>query len=117
MVAGVVIPLTVKSAPVNISTEIVRLDVPVLLKTRLLVLFDPTDTVPKLIDDWLRDNCDCAVTAVAERFATTRGLPPSPSAVSVPVKVPAAVGFTATVKLPVWPAASAIGVVIPATVK
>jgi hypothetical protein len=48
MVAGVVIPLTVKSAPVSVSMEIVRLDVPVLLNRRLLVLFDPTDTVPKL---------------------------------------------------------------------
>ena len=117
IVFGVVIPPIVKSAPVTVSSETIRSVVPVLFSTRLLVLFDPTETLPKLIEDWLSDNCDGALTAVAERFTTTGVLPPSPCAVKVPVKLPAAVGFTATVKLPVWPTASDIGVVIPVMVK
>jgi hypothetical protein len=57
MVFGVVMPLIVKSAPVSVSKEMVRGVVPVLLSTRLLVLFDPTETFPKLMEDWLKESC------------------------------------------------------------
>ena len=107
------IPPTVNSVPVKVRSEIVRLVVPVLFNSRLLVLFDPTETLPKLMLDWFSDNCACELIAVADKFTVTGVLPPSPWAVSVPAGLPAAVGFTATVKLPLCPTASAIGVVIP----
>jgi hypothetical protein len=115
MVAGVVTPLIVNSVPVSVSKEIVSGVVPVLFTTRLLVLFDPTETFPKLMEFWLNESCDCALTPVADRLITTGVLPLLPVAVSVPVKLPAAVGVTATVKVPVCPTARAIGVVIPET--
>jgi hypothetical protein len=50
---------------------------------------------------------------VADRFATTGELPLSPVTVTVPLIVPAAVGFTATAIFPDFPAASDIGKVTP----
>jgi hypothetical protein len=56
MVAGVVTPLIVNSVPVSVSKEIVSGVVPVLFTTRLLVLFDPTETFPKLMEFWLNES-------------------------------------------------------------
>jgi hypothetical protein len=50
-------PLIVKSAPVSVSNEIVRFAVPEFVSTRLLVAFNPADTVPKLIAGELSANC------------------------------------------------------------
>lgn len=93
-------PLIAKSAPVSVRREITKSVVPKLLSTRLLLPFDPTDTLPKLMLDALNDSCACALTAVADKLTTTGELPALPCAVKVPVKLPAAVAFTATVKLP-----------------
>jgi len=57
MVLGVVMPLLVKSAPVRVSKEMVRSVVPELVSKRLLVAFNPVDTVPKLMVVLLTDNC------------------------------------------------------------
>ena len=77
IVFGVVTPLMVNSAPVSVSNEIVTSVAPVLLSTRLLLPFEPTDTLPKLTLDALNDNCDCALTADADKFTITGALPPS----------------------------------------
>ena len=50
---------------------------------------------------------------MAERFATTGVLPPSPATVRVPVMVPAAEGVTLTERFPVCPTARGIGRVPP----
>lgn len=50
IVLGVVMPLRVKSAPVNVKMEIVRSAEPVFDSTRLLVPFRPVETLPKLMD-------------------------------------------------------------------
>src|SRR5258707_2991444 len=57
----------------------------------------------------LKEICGGAATAVAERLTTAGEAPSLPWTVSVPVKVPAADGVTATVKLSDWPVATANG--------
>ncbi len=113
MVAGVVMPLIPKSAPVSVSTETVKFVVPVFEMVRLELPVELTATLPKLTVLELRLICGCAAAAVAERFTTAGELPPSPSKVKVPVIVPAAVGSTETEKFPACPVESAMGRVIP----
>ena len=117
IVAGVVMPLMAKSAPVRVRTEIVKLLAPVLDNTRVVVPFVPVETLPKSIEAGLTDNCGppVALTAVAERLTSTGVLPLSPETVNVPVRFPAAVGVTPTLKLADWLGANAIGMVIPLT--
>lgn len=109
------IPLIANALPVTVTIDTAKSADPVLLKTRFEVLFNPVDTVPQLMEAGATDNCGCDVplTAVADRFATTGELPPSPATVSVPVIAPAAVGFTATVIVPDCPTASAMGKFMP----
>lgn len=115
MVFGVEMPLIVNSVPLMVIREMVWSAAPRLVSTRLLLPFSPTETVPKSMAAGFTDNCGWELTAVAERLATTGALPESPWAVNVPVRIPADLGLTATVKLPDWPAANVIGVVIPVT--
>ena len=114
MVLGVVIPLIPKALPVTVIMDTVRSAEPVLFNVRFTELFSPLDTVPKSMEAGVTDNCGgAAFTPVADRFATTGELFPSPATVSVPVRFPAAVGSTATVIVPDCPAASAIGKLAP----
>ena len=112
IVAGVVIPLMVKSAPLKLNMDTVRVDEPVLERTKVLVLFTPTEAVPKFTDVGLTDNCELALTTEAVR-AIAIGFPESAVTVSVPLTVPATVGATPTLNFVDWPAASAIGMVTP----
>jgi hypothetical protein len=114
IVFGVVIPLIPNSLPVNVIRETVKSADPVLLRVRLALPLSPLESVPKLIEVGDTDNCGCdAATAVADRFATTGELPPSPLTVSVPVIFPAADGVTLTEKFPDCPAGSDMGNVTP----
>src|SRR6516162_10141303 len=90
IVAGVVIPPIVKSVPLKLRTEMVKLLDPLLDRTKLLVLLTPIESVPKSMLAGLTDNCALPLTADAERFTTTGVLPLSPETVSVPVTFPAA---------------------------
>lgn len=107
------IPLTPKPVPEMEIKEIARSALPVLEIVRFKLLVEPTPTVPNCIEVLLRDICGAEATAVAERFTVAGGAPSLPCRVRVPVKVPVAVGVTATVKFPVWPVATAIGSVTP----
>ena len=62
IVAGVVTPEMVKSLPASVSRDTVTSALPPLLSIRLLVPFDPTATLPKLIAVGFMDNADCALT-------------------------------------------------------
>jgi hypothetical protein len=118
IVAGVVMPLTVKLTPLTVSIEIVSAELPEFVNTRLLVPFDPTATVPKLMAVALNDNDeDGAMTAVAVNFTTTGALPWSPCAVSVALRFPATVAFTATVRFADSPMPTAMGNLAPVTLK
>jgi len=112
IVAGVVIPLMVKSAPLKLNMDTVRVDEPVLERAKVLVLFTPTETVPKFTDVGLTDNCELALTADAVRSIAI-GLPESAVTVSVPLTVPTVVGVTPTVNFVDWPASSAMGMATP----
>lgn len=115
-VVGVVIPLTLKSAPVRARREIVRLDAPVFVNIRLFVVFTPVETLPKLIVVGLTESCGCKLTPVADKFTATGVLPPSACAVNVAVSAPAVVGVTEIAIFEDWPTARPSGVV-PAIVK
>ena len=56
-VAGVVMPLIPNSEPLKVITDTVRFALPVFERTKLEVLLDPTEIVPKLIEPGLTDNC------------------------------------------------------------
>ena len=114
IVLGVVMPVRVKSASFNVRTETVRSADPVFDKTRLLVLFRPLDTVPKLIDAGLTDSCGvAAVTADAARSTTTGVVPLSPVTVRVPVMFPVADGLIPTLNFVDCPDARAMGMLMP----
>jgi hypothetical protein len=57
IVAGVAMPLTVKSLPVTATMDSVKLALPVFETVRLEVAFEPIDTVPKLIEVCPREIC------------------------------------------------------------
>jgi hypothetical protein len=117
IVCGMLIPLVVKSVPATVKLETVRFAFPAFVSTRFVVPFEPTSTLPKSIALGPTDNFGWpAATAVAVKLAAAGELPESPVTVNVPVTVPAAFAFTATVKLIVCPTPNAAGVVIPETV-
>ena len=113
MVFGVVIPVIPKALPLTVIMDTVRSADPTLFSARLAVPFSPFDKVPKSIEVGVTDNCGEALTALAERLATTGELFPSPVTVNVPVTFPADVGFTATVIVPDCPTARDIGKLVP----
>lgn len=75
MVFGVVTPLRLNSAPARLSMEMVRSEPPELVIKRLLDVFNPVDTVPKLMEVGLTAICDCGLTTVADRFTTAGEVP------------------------------------------
>ena len=114
MVFGVVIPVIPKALPVTVIMDTVRSLEPALFSSRFAVPFRPFDTAPKSMEAGVTDNCGRpAPTPVAERFATTGELFPSPVTVNVAVTFPAAAGFTATVIVPDCPTARAMGKLVP----
>ena len=64
IVRGVVIPVTLNSAPFKVTIDRIKFAVPLLLIDRSLVTFDPTDTVPKSMDGTLSDTVGCEVAVV-----------------------------------------------------
>ncbi len=50
-------PLILKSAPVSVTKEMVRSATPEFVSTRLVVAFNPSDTVPKVMVAGLTVNC------------------------------------------------------------
>jgi hypothetical protein len=114
IVAGVVTPLAAKPVPVTPITETVSGALPRFDMTRLEFPVDPTETVPKLMELWLKEICGCdAPTAFADRATVAGVLPPLPATVSVPETLPAALGVTATDRFPDCPTPSAMGSVVP----
>jgi hypothetical protein len=114
IVAGVVTPLVAKSAPVTLMTETVKAALPRFDMTRFDVPFEPTETVPKLIELWPKEICGCdPLTAFADSATVAGVLPPSPVTVNVPETLPAVLGVTATDRFPDCPTPSAIGSVVP----
>src|ERR1700676_5654548 len=113
MVLGVVIPLTPNSAPVRVSTEIVRSLAPEFDTAMVELLCSAMLTDPKSTDGVLSEIWGCEETPIADKPTIAGLLPPSPCTVKVAVRFPGAVGFTVTEKLPVCPAANAMGVTTP----
>jgi hypothetical protein len=116
-VAGVVMPLIVKSAPVRASSEIVKLADPVFVSTKLFVVFRPVEMLPKLMVVGFTASCGCELVPVADKLTVTGVLPVSPCTVKVAVSAPAMVGATEIATFDDCPTAKAVGVVIPVTVK
>jgi hypothetical protein len=109
IVFGVVIPLSVNSAPVNCSSEMVRSDPPAFVIVKFFVPEVPTLTVPKFTDELLGEICAVGVTAFAVRFNTIGVVAASSTTDNVPFTLPVAAGFTETEKLVACPGGSESG--------
>ena len=71
MTFGVVIPLNPNPVPETDMPETVRSEPPVFDIVKLEFPWEPTTTLPKLIELLLREICWLALTPVAARFTTT----------------------------------------------
>jgi len=111
--SGGVKPVVLKPLPVTLACVIVKTLVPVLPIWIVWEFVEPVATLPKFALEGVRLIPGAAVTAVAERLTTAGAAPSLPWTVSVPVRVPAADGVTATVTFPDWPVAMARGSVTP----
>ena len=116
IIFGVAIPLSENSEPVSATMETVRSAAPAFVITTFCVPCVPTLTVPKSTVALLREICCCGLTPVALRFNTTGVAAESIPTDSVPVMLPAAVGFTETEMLAACPEGSESGSAVEATV-
>jgi hypothetical protein len=108
IVRGVAMPPIPNSAPFKLIIETSKSPPPLLLIVRLLVTFDPSDTVPKSMAPELSANCGCVVPVTVPE-SWTADIPASPRTVSVPLAGPIFVPFIHTVRFVLCPAAIVAG--------
>ena len=114
MVRGNVNPATLKSDPTTLAAETVTEPVPLFVNVVVFVPLFPITTLPKarLVGDALSKKVGAAV-AVPESDTTGGVFGALLVIVSVPEKLPVAVGANLTVKFVAWPAGTEIGNVAP----
>ena len=90
-VAGVVIPVVVKGAPVTVTVVIVKFALPVLLSITTRVAVVPAVTFPKLRLDGAIPNCGCASVTLARSSSGLEEIRLSAVRLSIPLALPATV--------------------------
>ena len=113
MVAPATPPVALNPAPLTLTCETVKLELPVFFTVTVCVVVPPTTSFPKfkLLDE--RESVRVALAPVPVKAIVSVGFVPLLFSVTPPVTLPEAVGEKATVMLFVCAAANVTGTVMP----